>query len=410
MASEQQIAALESIKRRNNVLITGSAGVGKSAVLKQVQDWAFDKGLVYSVTSTTGCSAVLLNCGASTIHSWAGIGIGDAWPKKGSFQETNWRKTDLLIIDEISMLSADMFELLDTIGQELRQSSKLFGGIQIVLAGDFLQLGPVSGEMCFTSKSWKNIQIFEFTKNYRQSDPLFTSILSELRMGVCSPASCAVLQSCVRPVPLLEIAPTVLFSRKVDVSALNAQGLAKCEGKSYIYKASFATEGGVFKDAAKRIERYDAHTDNPNIVLKIGAQVMLTYNLCVEDGLCNGSRGVVVALGDIPTVKFLGGELVQIEMQKFTVAKDNHKKLYRVKLPLILAWALTIHKCQGCELDTAVIDVGPSIFGYGQAYTALSRVRTLHNLYLSNFYAPGIRADPSVLEFLATSHTTEVSQ
>jgi len=411
------------------------------------------QGRAHQVCALTGCAAVLLNCRAKTIHSWSGIRLA-----KGNINDIvsrvvrnrciakNWKSIEVLIVDEVSMMSSKMFEILDQIGRAIRKNpGKPFGGIQLVFTGDFFQLPPIpdyddpsSGQFCFQHPRWaatfKPTDCIELRTFFRQTDPTYISILQEVRRGKLSETSADLLEQRVnkRPVPTKDgIVATKLFPIRSKVDYINDTQYSKLEGGERIYQIAVKTnvkthiDSGnplTFEETARceeltqeQLSRevdtlISALTTEKVIRLKIGAVVMCSANLDVERGICNGSQGVIVDFAEtilqedltqktviVPVVRFTNGITMRItphprQCEEYPCIVVSH-------IPLCLAWALTIHKIQGATLDMAEMDVGKTVFADGQTYVALSRVKTLDGLYLSEFNPLKIKANPLVSEF-----------
>jgi len=421
-----QQKALSAMQMGKNVLITGSGGTGKTYLLNVFQDWIRQLNVLKTgITSTTGVSALLID--GITIHSWAGIGHGvdtaQFLAKKIQRDKKcldRWTTVNILIIDEISMMSPDLFDKLDTIARILRNNEKPFGGIQLLLTGDFCQLSPVDRTKkdtfyCFEAKCWTATveKIFHLTEIVRQKDKQFQKTLNNIRMGRITPSDKALLMSRVnQPYPEdMKIKPTQLFARKDAVERHNLIALAKLKSQgqpSKVYKAKISIEN---KNPAVRltekqrefyIDLLHRHCQTPNVVeFAIGSQVMLICNLDLERGFANGTRGVVTDLTDFgPTVLFKNGANEVIQPWKWTVRmKDEGVEIAKLQIPLILADATTIHKSQGATIDCLSVNLGPSMFECGQTYTALSRVRSLDGLYITEIDFSKILVHPKVYNF-----------
>ncbi len=443
--NKEQLAAFECITDGYNVFLTGPGGTGKSYFLDKLcsELWKVRRGIRIGITALTGCAALLLGHHAKTLHSWAGIGLGKgpvakiiADIRNSRRSVSNWTRTNLLVIDEISMMTVELFEKLDAIGRALRKCDRPFGGLQLLLVGDFFQLPPVikstvddsiaagksngpSGgpKFVFESSIWPaTIQrTIQLHKIYRQSDPQFQEILMAAREGRLTTEHFAVLES-RRGIDWqkLSVKPTLIFSRKAEVERINVANMAAIKEARTKYTAitALAPEAAAHiqldsPDVQRMIEYYDRDAPySVDLELAIGAQVMLITNLDQEAGLVNGSRGVVVGFGDAPAddkteklltkmgsqigakypvVEFTTGERRAIAPTSWGVDGQGPNEtdyIYRIQVPLRLAWATTIHKAQGASLDCALVDVGRSTFEYGQAYVALSRVRSLDALYI----------------------------
>lgn len=425
-----QKQALKAVQEGKNIFLTGPAGAGKSTLIQAIVAWAAQERKRVDVTALTGCAALLLGQKAKTLHSWAGVGLAKgtaeiliATIQKMAYAKRRWITAKLLIIDEISMMTPELFEKLDSIGRALRNPAQPWGGIQLVVCGDFFQLPPVnkgwdSGKtprFVFDSPAWTaaGFQPVLLSKIERQTDAAFQTLLNETRVGSLSEDSIAILKSRKGlPWKDLTIKPTLLFSRNADVDAINEANLSALGRPLRIYEARTRVdkkdEEGVEYDeipTGELLERLVQKMDTDSsystrLELCEGCQVMLLYNKDVEAGLVNGSRGVVVGFrkeDSAPIVQFLHGDPICIDMHEW---KNNDvPSLKRIQIPLRVAYAVTIHKSQGATLDCALVDIGSSTFECGQAYVALSRVRNLESLYIHNLDITKIRADPRVKEF-----------
>jgi ATP-dependent DNA helicase PIF1 len=303
----------------------------------------------------------------------------------------------LLIIDEISMIDADLLTKISEFLRIIRQSTLAFGGVQIVLCGDMTQMSPVRGKYCFHSPEWSaaNIEVVELTEIIRQDkDKRFRDMLEELRWGMCNKEHLRVLKSLKHTKFKNGIEPTILYSINADVDAMNAskfQALVDNGAVAKSYKTKYSSNAAS-KAWAAAIKLPD------ELVLCEGAQVVLTWNLSQDTGLVNGSRGVVTELTATgPRVRFMCGTEVIIDHLKMT--QDDDDETWLSFIPLRLAYALTIHKSQGMTLDAIVLDLGESIFEYGQAYTALSRARNLESVRVLSVKASSFKTHKDVLEF-----------
>ena len=408
--NEEQEAVMNEIDKKHNVFITGPGGTGKSFLIKHIKRYLEEKSKVVAVTSLTGMVSLLIGEGARTIHSWSGIGIGNRSVDdyfnfirvKNKKAREAWRRTDVLIIDEISMMSDELFEKLDMLGKLLRwENSKPFGGIQILCFGDFYQLPPINTKFVFESPLWNQTldSVVSLDTIYRQKDPSFQKMLNEVRSGEVSDETDELLKSRLNlDYSSEEIQPTKIFSRRDMVDKINSEGLNKIEGESRLYK--IVTKGKVHNDSIKKaLERMDDSAQyEKELVLKVGAQVMLIANVNQELGLVNGRLGIVTDMNALwVTVRFKCGYETKIDTHEWKL--EDNENISRCQIPLILAYAITIHKCQGSTLDSAFIDIGSSIFEYGQAYVALSRVKSIDSLYLNSYSRKVIRAHPKVIEY-----------
>jgi len=434
LSKEQQIA-FDKYVQGHNIFITGPGGSGKSALIRLINDHAYKKFKGIYVTAMTGCAAVLLNCKAKTLHSWAGIGLGNGTIeqlvtkiKKNKFAKALWKSTDILVVDEVSMLSLKLFNVLNAIGKAVRNNPNPFGGIQLIFSGDFFQLPPVGDKdetdtqrFCFESEDWNNVfnphcQI-QLVKIFRQTDETYSTILNQIREGkIKRRSNDLILQYVGRPFAANLVAePTKLFPTRVKVENINNTKMSALQSDEKEFKIKYLKDLEMTR--AERAMRCD-YTDKDiqmeleflasNLIcekemkLKVGAQVMSIINIQSDRGLdvCNGSQGIITgfcAVSGCPQVKFNNG--IEMIMTRNIWQSDKIPGIGVAQVPLILAWALTIHKSQGATLDAAEIDVGSGIFECGQTYVALSRVKNLDGLYLTSFDASKIRINKKVKEF-----------
>lgn len=458
--SVEQQHSFAKFMQGHNIFVTGPGGTGKTRLIQFMVEYMNSVGKPHQVCALTGCAATLLNCKAKTIHSWSGIKLAKGNPEdiirrvvKGRCYPKAWRAVEVLIVDEVSMMSRKMFDLLDQIGRTIRKcNAKPFGGIQLVFTGDFFQLPPIpdyddptSGEFCFQHPKWgktfKPENCIELKTFFRQTDPAYISILQEVRRGTISPPNIELLQSRLTRGRVTEpkngVVPTKLFPVRAKVETINETSYEKLEGEERIYRFSVTTKAKTHIDSGTALSSAElAHCEEltsdqlsqevDNLItslftekvvrLKVGTLVMCTANIEVDRGICNGSQGIVVGYAEattsvlpdelmskktgpslVPVVKFANG--VTMKVAPYQRQSEEYPCIVVAQVPLCLAWALTIHKIQGATLDMAEMDIGRSIFADGQSYVALSRVKTLDGLYLSEFNSNKIRANPLVVEF-----------
>ncbi|KAF4797078.1 ATP-dependent DNA helicase PIF1 [Turdus rufiventris] len=403
--SAEQEAVLGAVRSGKSIFFTGSAGTGKSFLLKRIVG-SLPPNITYA-TASTGVAAC--HIGGTTLHAFAGIGSGKA-PLEQCIQlaerpgvRQHWLACQHLIIDEISMVDGRFFDKLEAVARAVRKRDEPFGGIQLIICGDFLQLPPVrkaneETKFCFQAKSWRKcIHInMELTEVRRQTDKTFVSLLSAIRLGRCTEeVTRQLMQTAAHRSERDGILATRLCTHKDDVEVTNERRLHQLPGEVHVFEA--------LDSDPMLVKLIDAQCPvGGRVELKLGAQVMLAKNLDVSQGLVNGARGVVVGFESeqkgLPKVRFLCGVTQLIKMEKWIIKGPSGVHLSRQQLPLKLAWAISIHKSQGMSLDCVEISLS-RVFESGQAYVALSRARSLAGLRVLDFDPKVVRADPAVLQF-----------
>ncbi|XP_043221533.1 ATP-dependent DNA helicase PIF1-like [Amphibalanus amphitrite] len=424
--TKEQRAVLEVATSNRNVFFTGGAGTGKSFLLQRIIS-ALPPESTW-VTASTGAAACQVQ--GVTLHSFAGLGRGTASleqcvelaSRPGVLQ--HWKRCKHLVIDEISMVDADFFQKLEYVARMVRGSTAPFGGIHLVLCGDFLQLPPVvarsdkpgssgsssgggGGRFCFESDAWTRcIDVtMELRQIHRQDDPEFIRILQNVRVGRCTEEDARRLAATATNSMELPagIAATRLCTHRADVDQINQHKLAALTGleRQYLAEDSVGASATVLDTLTPVAGR---------LRLRPGAQVMLAKNLDVRAGLVNGARGVVVGFSagtpfggqtELPEVQFACGVRRVLTPERWTARSSGGAgTLCRRQLPLRLAWAFSVHKSQGMTLDCVEMALSRS-FEPGQAYVALSRARNLRSLRVLDFTAACVRAHPAVLRFYA---------
>ena len=405
-----QDQALAVLKSGRNTFLTGSAGTGKTYVLNKYINYLKARRIPVSITASTGIAATHLE--GTTIHAWSGIGIRDALSprqlrdlKSKKYLKKHMEKTQVLIIDEISMLHSRQLDLVNQVIRSFRENEEPFGGIQLVLCGDFFQLPPI-GDMSessrdkfsFMSTAWleAKLTICYLTEQFRQSDNEFSDILNEIRSGHVSSTSIEKLnqrkESFAGIDPDSEEGTTRLYTHNIDVDRVNQDRLGNLTGRVKSFDAALKGNLKLGETISKSIMA------PPVLELKKDAEVMFVKNN-YEKGYLNGSMGKVLKFDKegVPIVRLTTGIDLKAEPEEWRVEDETGKLLVSyTQVPLRLAWAITVHKSQGMTLDSAIVDLGKT-FERGQGYVALSRVRDLEGLRLLGLNETALLVDSLAL-------------
>ena len=425
-----QVEALAILKTGGNVFLTGEPGSGKTHLVNQYVAYLRSHGIEPAITASTGIAAT--HIGGLTIHSWSGIGIRRDLTKYdldhlGQNRNVVRRvgKARVLIIDEVSMLSARTLSMIELVTRALRRREEPFGGLQVILVGDFFQLPPVdrretrstvsfgqdliSEQFAFGSRAWTALNpiVGYLSEQHRQEDAMFLDLLSAIRRNVIGESHRQLLRTRYAPKPKDGI--TQLYSHNVDVDQINNAELAKLPGQSKTFEM---TSHG----AEKMVLALKRGCLSPEILaLKVGARVMFTKNDVMRHQYSNGTLGVVTRFdkeNGRSVIKTNSGKMIFAEPDDWQV-EDNGRVLAQIsQVPLRLAWAMTVHKSQGLSLETAHLDLSRT-FEYGQGYVALSRLRTLAGLSLAGLNQRALEVHPEILakdaDFRAQSDQARVA-
>lgn len=393
----EQSLALEVMLSGESVFLTGAAGSGKTHLLNQFIRLAKHEGKHVSVTATTGLAATHL--GGTTIHSWSGIGVNDILDDNFASHLSKGRrdiieKTDVLVIDEISMLHDYRLDMIDTVCRVVRNKDLPFGGIQVVMSGDFFQLPPINrgdsraGSFVVSSKVWQELDpvICYLDEQHRQDDEVLLEILQALRASDVRRHHAEMLLARVEAIPDDTDTLTELHTTNVDVDAINADRLEQLDGDLFQYEQTSTGSQNYVENLQRSV------LAPSQLQLKKGALVMAVKN-SLDRKYVNGSVGVVTDFDvatDYPVVEFQNGRIVTMQPDTWELRDGDKKRASITQIPLRLAWAITIHKSQGMTLDAARIDLRKA-FVTGMGYVALSRVKNLSNLYLHGINQTALR-------------------
>lgn len=397
-----QKQALETMLLGHNIFLTGPPGSGKTYLLKEFLKLAQQKQLKVAVTATTGIAATHLD--GVTIHSWAGLGLADRLNDKSKIKllknfnlVERYNSTDILVIDEISMLDAKRLDILNELAKSFRASSKVMGGLQTILVGDLFQLPPVGKvekSYVFQSNTWEELKlcICYLTEQHRQQpgDEL-NSILSAIRHNRLGEVEMSILKSKLLVNQPIKSNILRLYSHNIDVDKLNNQRLKLINHREHIFKMSIKGDRSMATNLKKTI------LSPPTLKLKKGCEVIFTAN-DYRLGYVNGDRGRVVGFkSGYPIIRMYRGAYTLVNQHTWrSLVNGQSAEVYQ--LPLKLAWAMTIHKSQGMSLDEAVIDLSRA-FSAGMGYVALSRLRNIDGLYLLGLNKMSLYVDNKVLKF-----------
>jgi len=402
MTQEQ---ALRIMKTGVNVYLTGSAGSGKTYLLNKYTKYLESHGVPVAVTASTGIAATHMN--GMTIHSWSGLGIKDHLDEREleKLEERKylWKRFDkarVLIIDEISMLEGKQLEIVERICRRFKRNDKPFGGLQVILSGDFFQLPPVrkgedkDGEIIPKSKVWQilNPAVCYLEEQFRQKDDILTGILNKIRSNQIEEGDYQILEKRIG-VNISAFKPTKLYTHNADVDLINEKELAEINEQ----EITFVMTGDGPLNLVEILKKSSIATEV--LKMKKGAEIMCIKNN-FEMGYVNGSRGKIVDFEldtRYPVVELYSGQRVTLKPESWSIEEEGRIKASIKQIPLRLAWAITIHKSQGMSLDNAEIDLGKT-FTYGMGYVALSRVRTLEGIILKSLDKKALLVDPRVLE------------
>lgn len=411
-----QDQALMIMKTGASVFLTGEPGAGKTFTINRYVEYLRDHEIDHAITASTGIAAT--HIGGMTIHSWSGIGIKETLTKydldkiaSTEYIAKRIRKTKVLIIDEISMLRADTLSMVDAVCREIKQNPEPFGGVQVILVGDFFQLPPIEkrkteevqskllaekpAHFAYESPAWIKLApvVCYITEQYRQDDADFLNLLNSIRRNELEDEHYEYLKTRFVEKENFPDDITKLYSHNLNVDTVNDKKLGELEGGEKKFEMT-STGSTALVTALKK------GCLSPEVLcLKRGAVVMCTKNNPKEH-FVNGTLGTVVDFDSFygyPIIKTKTGRSITVSPLDWAVEENGKIKAQITQVPLRLAWAITVHKSQGMSLDSAVMDLS-SVFEYGQGYVALSRVRRMSGLYLLGMNNKALEVHPQILK------------
>lgn len=404
----QQDQAFQLLKMGKNIFLTGEAGSGKTYLLNKYIQYLKENNVKAAITASTGIAATHLQ--GTTIHSWSGIGVRDSLTERDLEKlltkdriKRNYRKTKVLIIDEISMLHKHQLDMVDRVAKHMLQNDKPFGGIQVVLCGDFFQLPPIANnsmeaekQFAFEAEAWKSgdFHVCYLLEQHRQGNDALHTVLNDIRSGTAGEHTKVPLRTRYKKEPAGNTRATKLYARNINVDAINESELAKLDGKERVFNMSTVGFSATVEGLKKSCLALEA------LRLKIGAEVMFIKN-DTQGKFVNGTRGIVIGFDKSeeswPIVTTYDNQTFVAYPEEWKYEDNGIIRAIITQVPLRLAWAITIHKSQGMTLDAAEIDLGDA-FEPGMGYVALSRVRSLSGLKLMNLNEMALKVHPKILE------------
>jgi len=414
-----QKEALDILKLGANVFLTGPAGSGKTFLIEKYVEYLRKTKIGVGVTASTGIAATHIN--GITIHSWSGLKvIEDSMSKKqiDSRIKTIVRneklnnkisKAGVLIIDEISMLDASYLDLVDQACQAVKQTILPFGGLQVILGGDFFQLPPVNKKeekekrFAYFARAWKNadFKICYLDEQFRHSDKKYMGVLNDIRKNNVKKETLEALKSRMNKPIKSSIEATKLYTTNAQVDAINDYELSRIPGNEFVYEMKSGCKKGneyILKQLLSSSQII------PQVLrLKKGAVVMFIKNNFDSTGFnryVNGTLGKVIGFtkeDKYPIVETKDKRQIVASPASWKIKDDDIDLAWIRQIPLRLAWAITVHKSQGMSLDEAIIDLG-NTFEYGMGYVALSRVRSLSGMCLLGLNKLAVQVDPEIVE------------
>lgn len=412
-----QSQALSILKTGANVFLTGEPGAGKTHTVNEYVAYLRARGIEPAITASTGIAATHIS--GMTIHSWSGIGIRTELSQydldrlsSNEYIAKRIGRAKVLIIDEVSMLSPQMLFMVDAICREVKRIQEPFGGLQIVLVGDFFQLPPIVkskprdddeetlffeepvARFAYDAPSWgrAHLIVCYLSEQYRQDDPDFLSLLAAIRRNELGSEHVRHLEKRKIDQKHAPVGAPKLFSHNIDVDRVNNEMLERLPEKAHVFGMSSHGSEGLVAVLKKGCLSPD------KLHLKVGAAIMFTKNN-PKGGFANGTLGTVEMFSratGYPIITLRSNARVTVEPVDWTVEENGKIRARITQFPLRLAWAITVHKSQGMSLDEAVMDLS-DVFEFGQGYVALSRVRRLAGLHLLGWNDRALQVHPEVV-------------
>jgi len=402
----EQHAAMKKLHSPGNVFITGSAGTGKSHLIKNYLKGTDPQCI--PVLASTGAAAVLI--GGRTFHSFFSLGIMEGGAEKTIERALKdkralrrLKKANAIVIDEISMLPGEVLQVAERIASLARNNPDAWGGLKIIAVGDFAQLPPINRfnqkkDWAFSNPVWEKtqfdcIELKELMRVQNDQDSEFTLALHDLRLGKLSDRLRNLLDWRTMLSEDDDVKASILFARKVDVERINNKKLAELSGETVQFETIYRGRDSAIKSLKK------SAPIGESLKLKEGAFVMIRQN-DPRGAWVNGSLGHILNIkDDALSIKLLSGGIAEINKSNFSQLDAEGNEAANAKnFPITLAWAVTIHKSQGATLDKAVVSLR-GLWEPGQAYVAVSRVRSSEDLLISGWDEKSIIADPQVQNF-----------
>lgn len=401
----KQMQALGIMLGGESVFLTGPPGAGKTYILNEFIRRATRTGKTVAVTASTGIAAT--HIGGSTIHSWSGLGIRERVDARDKQQLSGnaklvkrYNATDVLVIDEVSMLHGARLDMINEVCKLLRKNTEPFGGMQVILVGDLFQLPPINRgyeevDFAHVSAAWQELspQICYILEQHRQEQDGLLEMLEAMRSGDLGIRHKELLQARIGQKPQIDQPVTRLYAHNVDIDTVNQRHLLAIQADSQEYEMTT-------KGSAAKVDQLRRSVLAPDILeLKVGAEVMFVANN-PNGSFANGTRGTVIEFrDDQPVVRlFKSKRTIKVMPHSWKLEEDGKVRAEVTQLPLRLAWAITIHKSQGMSLDAAEVDLSRS-FTPGMGYVALSRIRSLEGLFLAGINAMALQMHPQIYEF-----------